>query len=534
MVQAIGELELGQQGMGFLSSLLKRIDRLLQFDNFMPGYNGVLTVSCIRTLARIARKVSSSICLDRISELIAPFRNMDKPWKVRIEASKVLIDLELHHKGLDAALLLFLKYVDGEKSLRGATKLAVHVLRLCQASTVPHFNDQISLTTLIGLLHLLAGAKAYNNVFLRHHVFCILQVAAGRSPTLFGVPKVVEPPLVVQDICSDHHTKADSSIPQPSRPQEPSTSTPSVREVLPTSGPTKDADNISNCSERRNVVKIRVKLTASSSKASDADHRVHSHGGRNENEAGPCSSMSVDAPMVEAATEPLNVSNHNIEEQNSCHDRESRMSASIGNAKLMGRHEISKELQCTADSRLDVLPKDQFSPAVNPLGVVDKPGSQLEVVSTSYDGNQAPGSVNGVETKERKKKDKKDKKRKRDEKRDKKDDPEYLEKKRLKKEKKKMEKESTRKLLEGEGKATPEQQKIVKPSGLQEVLPARPPTAPVRSAEPAPSQSAEPAAVRSSEPQISSKETTVDTARTAAKPRIKIKVKPLVRKPEGS
>ena len=339
---------------------------------------------------------------------------------------------------------------------------------------------------------------------------------------------------MVQDICSDHHTKADSSIPQPSRPQEPSSSTPSVHEVLPTSGPTKDADNISNCSERRNVVKIRVKLTASSSKASDADHRVHSHGGRNENEAGPCSSMSVDAPMVEAATEPLNVSNHNIEEQNSCHDRESRMSASVGNAKLMDMHEISKELQCTADSRLDVLPKDQFSPAVNPLGVVDKPGSQLEVVSTSYDGNQAPGSVNGVETKERKKKDKKDKKRKRDEKRDKKDDPEYLEKKRLKKEKKKMEKESTRKLLEGEGKATPEQQKIVKPSGLQEVLPARPPTAPVRSAEPAPSQSAEPAVVRSSEPQISSKETTVDTARTAAKPRIKIKVKPLVRKPEGS
>ncbi|RLM53139.1 hypothetical protein C2845_PMPSC040778 [Panicum miliaceum] len=534
MVQSIGELELGQQGVGFLSSLLKRIDRLLQFDNFMPGYNGVLTVSCIRTLARIARRVSSSICLDRICELIAPFRNMDKPWKVRIEASRVLIDLELHHKGLDAALLLFLKYVDEEKSLRGATKLAVHVLRLCQASTVPHFNDHISLTTLIGLLHLLAGAKAYNNVFLRHHVFCIVQVAAGRSPTLFGVPKVVTPALVAQDICSDQHTKADSSIPQPSRPQEPSTSTPSVREVLPTSGPTKDADNISNCSERRNVVKIRVKLTASSSKASDADHRVHCHGGRNENEAGPCSSMSVDAPMVGAATEPLNVSNHNIEEQNSCHDHESRMSASVGNAKLMDRHEISKELQCTADSRLDVLPKDQFSPAVNPLGVVDKPGSQLEVVSTSYDGNQAPESVSGVETKERKKKDKKDKKRKRDEKRDKKDDPEYLEKKRLKKEKKKMEKESARKQLEGEEKATLEQRKIVKPSGLQEVLPARPPTAPVRSAEPAPSQSAEPAAVRSSEPQISSKETTVDTARTAAKPRIKIKVKPLLRKPEGS
>ncbi|XP_062194463.1 transcription initiation factor TFIID subunit 2-like [Phragmites australis] len=516
MVQAIGELEFGQQGIGFLSSVLKRIDRLLQFDNFMPGYNGVLTVSCIRTLARIARRVSSSICLDRICELIAPFRNMDKPWKVQIEASRILIDLELHHKGLDAALLLFLKYVDEEKSLRGATKLAVHVLRICQTNTDPHLNDQIKLTTLIGLLHLLAGIKAYNNIFLRHHVFCILQVAAGRSPTLYGVPKVVTAPLVVQDICSDQHTKADSSIPQPSRPQEPSTSTPSVREVLPTSGPTKDADNISNCSERRNVVKIRVKRTASSSKASDADHRDHSHGGRNENEVGPCSSMSVDAPMVGAANEPLNVSNHNVEEQNSCHDRESRMSASFSNAKLIDRHEICKELQCTADSRLDALPKDQFSPVINPLEVVDKPGSQLEGVSTIYDGNPAPESMNGLEAKERKK-DKKDKKRKRDGKRDKKDDPEYLEKKRLKKEKKRMEKESARKQQEGEGVPSSEQQNIVKSSGSQEVLPARPP-----------------APVRSSEPQVSSKEATVDTAQTTAKPKIRIRVKPLQRQAGGS
>lgn len=60
-----------------------------------------------------------SLLQDRICELISPFRDMDKPWKVRIEASRVLIDLELHHKGLDAALLLFLKYVDEEKSLRG-------------------------------------------------------------------------------------------------------------------------------------------------------------------------------------------------------------------------------------------------------------------------------------------------------------------------------------------------------------------------------------------------------------------------------
>ncbi|KAF7072472.1 hypothetical protein CFC21_077591 [Triticum aestivum] len=519
MVQAIGEVEFGQQGIGLLSSLLKRIDRLLQFDNFMPGYNGVLTVSCIRALARIAERVSSSICLDRICELIAPFRSMDKPWKVRIEASRVLLDLELHHKGLDAALLLFLKYTDEERSLRGATKLAVHVLRICQANVESNVTDQIKLPTLFGLLHLLSSKKAYNNVLLRHNVFCILQIAAGRSPTLYGVPKFVAPSPLVQEISVDQHTKADSSVPQLSRPQEPSTSTPSVREVLPATGPSKDADNISNCSERRNVVKIRVRRSASSSKADGADHQDHSHGGRNENEAGPCSSMSVDAPMVGAPNEPPTTSNHNIEEQNSCHDRESRMSASVSNAKVMDTYEISKELQCTADSRtdaadsrLDAVPKDEFSPAVNVREDVDKPGSQLEGVSTSYVGTQAPDSVNGLHSKEKKRKDKKDKKRNRDEKRDKKDDPEYLAKKRLKKEKKKMEKELARKQKEGD-RASSQQDIVVKPSDSQGTVAATPP---------APEQSAE--------PQVSNKDAAVDTARTLTPPptkKIKIKFKPL-------
>uniref|UniRef100_A0A0D9XDL3 Transcription initiation factor TFIID subunit 2 n=1 Tax=Leersia perrieri TaxID=77586 RepID=A0A0D9XDL3_9ORYZ len=554
MVQAIGELEFGQQGVGLLSSLLKRIDRLLQFDNFMPGYNGVLTVSCIRTLARIAQRVSSSISLDRICELIAPFRNMDKPWKVRMEASRVLIDLEFHHKGLDAALLLFLKYANEERSLRGGTKLAVHVLRLCQANIESHDNNQIQLPTLVGLLCLFADKKAYNNVYLRHNVFCILQIAAGRSPTLHGVPKDVTPPPVVQEISSDQHTKADSSVPQQSKPQEPSTSTPSVQEVLPTSGPTKDADNISNCSERRNVVKIRVKRASSSSKADDADHRGHSHG-RNENEIGPCSSMSVDAPMTEAPG-PINVSNHNIEEQNSCHDRESRMSASISNVKLLDKHEVSKELQCTADSRVDALPKDHFSPVVNEQEVVkdhmspvingqevvkdqfslvvngqevvEKTCSQLEVVSTSYDGNQAPDSMNGLETKEKKRKDKKDKKRHRD----KKDDPEYLEKKRLKKEKKRMEKEKGKRQKEGEGVSSSEQQNIARPSGSQGTLSGKPsgsqgtlsarPPAPMRTADPQVPSVGTPVVSNVAAPPV-------DTTRTVTTTKIRIKVKPLTK-----
>ncbi|KAF0912964.1 hypothetical protein E2562_019773 [Oryza meyeriana var. granulata] len=155
------------------------------------------------------------------------------------------------------------------------------------------------------------------------------------------------------------------------------------------------------------------------------------------------------------------------------------MSASISNVKLMDKHEVSKELQCTADSRLDALPKDHFSPVVNGQEVLDKPCSQLEVVSTSYDGNKAPDSMNGLEIKEKKKKDKKDKKRNRD----KKDDPEYLEKKRLKKEKKRMEKEKGKKQKEGEGVSSSEQKNIAIPSDSQGTSSARPP-APIRTSEP--------------------------------------------------
>jgi hypothetical protein len=58
--------------------------------------------------------------------------------------------------------------------------LAVHVLRICQGNIDSNLSDQIKLPTLVGLLHLLGSKKSYNNVLLRHNVFCILQIAAGR------------------------------------------------------------------------------------------------------------------------------------------------------------------------------------------------------------------------------------------------------------------------------------------------------------------------------------------------------------------
>lgn len=59
-------------------------------------------------------------------------------------------------------------------------KLATHVMHLCQLNVESEFRNGIASPTLLALLHLLASKKAFNNVFLRHHLFSILQIVAGR------------------------------------------------------------------------------------------------------------------------------------------------------------------------------------------------------------------------------------------------------------------------------------------------------------------------------------------------------------------
>ena len=48
-------------------------------------------------------------------------------WQVRIEANRALLDLEFHSKGIDAALLLFIKYVEEEPSLKGCASFLLRV-----------------------------------------------------------------------------------------------------------------------------------------------------------------------------------------------------------------------------------------------------------------------------------------------------------------------------------------------------------------------------------------------------------------------
>lgn len=194
----------------------------------------------------------------------------------------------------------------------------------------------------------------------------------------------------------------------------------------------KGADTVSNSRERgKPVVKIRVKHSAASSKAEDADNATVE-----KSLGGPSSSVSVDAPQRNFA-DAVSTSYQNFEEVNSCHDRESRMTASIGSAKLASEgDELGKELQCTADS----------SKVSSPNIEKDDGGAKMQKyasLQTLFVAKHDLDSVSLVmaETYSQGKEKQKKKKKKDKEKKRKRDDPEYLERKRLKKERKQKEKE---------------------------------------------------------------------------------------------
>lgn len=58
--------------------------------------------------------------------------------------------------------------------------MGVHAMRLCQTSVGSGSNDEVDSVTLVALLHLLESRIAFNNVFLRHYLFCILRILGGR------------------------------------------------------------------------------------------------------------------------------------------------------------------------------------------------------------------------------------------------------------------------------------------------------------------------------------------------------------------
>ncbi|CAA6664856.1 unnamed protein product [Spirodela intermedia] len=476
LVQSTSELEFGQQNIALLSPLLKHIDRLLLFDSLMPSHNNILTTSCIRALTQIALKMSSSVSPDRISSLMRSFRNNQKVhWKVRMEASKALLTLQFHWSGLGEALSLFLEFVAQEASLRGQVKLAAHAMRLCEVNPEPDGRKTVSVPTLVALLQLLESRKAYSNVYLRHHLFCMLQLVAGRRPSLYGAPRdrpqTLQEHLLggveeegkhrmitaflslrmskPQEAPVDKREAQGTPVEDKQQPQEPSPekqrleahvleTRASSSEARPPSHVARDV-TISIGSERKYpVVKIKVRQPTTSHKAGSTGQGVgHSlGGGRNEAELGPASSVSVDAPGRGLADEPASTSIQNLEEVNSIHDRGSRMTASVGSARLVSSDEAAKELQCTAISRISMMPEPRLSPETNPE---DAEARAVEGGSSRVGYGERQGLRELAA--ERKKDDRKRKGEVGTDEKGRRDDPEYLEKKRLKKEKKRREKE---------------------------------------------------------------------------------------------
>ncbi|KAJ6970170.1 hypothetical protein NC653_034672 [Populus alba x Populus x berolinensis] len=428
---------------------------------------------------------------------------------------------------MDAALSLFITYLEEEPSLRGQAKLGAHAMRLCQIQDESDSEDSIKCTTLLALIRLLEGHIGFNNTILRHHLFCILQILAGRAPTLYGIPrdrtlcigdsetcidprnifaglvtetKPLEPPMEIPNLAQDNFAfpeaikeagiisnkdqhKMDMAIPE--GPNDPDTisnnhgqkmdlaiqeaseevAVPEASKETAIPVASKEEDNISNSHERRRpVVKIRVKHSAASSRAEETDIQnvERFQGGHHETDRGASSSVSVDAPQ-RISTEAVSISYQNLEEVNSCLDHGSRMSASIGSAKLASDGDnFGKELQCTAESSkvsMHPQPDDPSSPRVMQDNLVDTDAQRfaslqsLSVERVNPDGGSLGIMASSFRGKEKVKKKDKEKKRKREDHKGHRDDPEYLERKLMKKEKKRKEKEMT-KSLSGGAKAT--------------------------------------------------------------------------------
>jgi len=171
----------------------------------------------------------------------------------------------------------------------------------------------------------------------------------------------------------------------------------------------------------------------------------------------------------------VSFSNQNVEEVNSCLEHGSRVTASIGSAKLASDGDnFGKELQCTADSSKAFMHpqcSDPSSPSVLQDNI-DTDAQKFASLQTLSVGRVDVHGSTGItpstsHTKEKDKKRSKEKKRKRDGHKKHRDDPEYIERKRLKKEKKQKEKELAKLLADGVKVPGKEEERSIKPSTLQ-------------------------------------------------------------------
>lgn len=269
VIESIGSLEFGKQNLRTLARMLKQIDRFLQYDRLMPSYNGVVTISCIHTLAKLAIRFSHALPTERVKQLLNQFKDRQKvQWQVRVAALKALLDIELQSKGLEAAVNLALQQVHGDLSFGVQSKIMKHVVRM--ASITEKGKCRIGGVTIARLLALLESSKAFHNVMLRHSIFSFLQVLAGRSASLYRSAEFLAK-LAPNHVSQDKRFAKTKNLfklrlrpTQSPAPPAPQSEPLKLRLILPSSS--KDnADRAESESSGGKRFSIKLKLSKSSS-----------------------------------------------------------------------------------------------------------------------------------------------------------------------------------------------------------------------------------------------------------------------------
>ncbi|KZV43652.1 hypothetical protein F511_00203 [Dorcoceras hygrometricum] len=425
LIRSVGELEFGQQSIIYLPSLLKRLDRLLQFDR-TPTLYGVPRDETLR--------MGHTKTSNELKNIFAALIKQSIPTEPSSVHSHVPLDLE-GQRGTDSENL---EPPEAVLATPGPDRLVT--LGVQMTANAPSDPEQRNSVLLLPKDDLMTISK--------------VQVLPEGQESMEPVTNFLDDNLVNAEVFLT--TDAPSNINEGKKPV-----LDSVQDSLIPVEATKEVDTVSNSHEpKKPKLRIRVKQSAASSRAEDPRNArtIKSQDGHNDADRGASSSVSVDAPPRIFA-ETISTSNQNFEDANSCHDVGSRVTASIDSAKpTIDGEDLVKELQCTADSSIVILQLQPDNNIPSSTGKTDtdmQTGEHTVIAPFNISRKDADGSAAGINlhisTEDKEKRKSKKSKRKRD---GHTDDPEHVERKRLKKEKKRKEKEMA-KLLALKSQFTP-------------------------------------------------------------------------------
>ncbi|GAQ89684.1 TATA binding protein associated factor [Klebsormidium nitens] len=212
VIEAVGAAKYSPQTRTqHLPKLLKQLDKHLQYDRLLPSHGHVVTISCLRTLARLACQMPRDETLkERLQVLLLQHTSARHVYKVRVAAFRSLMDLEHRWDGPTAALHVALKVADNrepakEDSAQSATskilartdrgfgapfcavvtKLLTYASRLWASHKGVATPEGGAVAGGGRLQGLVTSRRGWRDVRLRHVAFMLDQQMHGRPATLF-------------------------------------------------------------------------------------------------------------------------------------------------------------------------------------------------------------------------------------------------------------------------------------------------------------------------------------------------------------